>query len=291
MNDDLPSIEPAASWEQVIDQLTGRAVMVVGGPGSGKTYLAQHLAKRLAGGGRITAMISADMGQPLVGVPTCLGLALGEPWNPPAALWFVGDVSPRGNLLPAVVGTSRLVQRARQQGAQSVVIDTTGLVTGPIANVLKYHKALAAGVDCAIAIQQDEELEQMLVLLGGIVPTVYRCRPSPEANDRHPLERKAYREERYREHFRRARLVALDPACLVGCDWAPICPQGPSGPARGTLVGLLDREGFCLGLGLVEEMDSGRLIVFTPQSNVEAVARVQIGRMRLNRRAGFSEAR
>ncbi len=53
----------------------------------------------------------------------------------------------------------------------------------------------------------------------------------------------------------------------------------------GLLVGLLDKEENCLGLGLVEYFDFVRhcLALFTPVADVERVARVVMGRVRLNR--------
>jgi hypothetical protein len=59
----------------------------------------------------------------VLGVPTCAALALEPPWKAPGAMWFVGDVSPRGHLLQMVVGTARLAARARDAGAATVVSD------------------------------------------------------------------------------------------------------------------------------------------------------------------------
>jgi polynucleotide 5'-kinase involved in rRNA processing len=224
-------------------------------------------------------------------VPTCLGLALTEPRNRPAALWFIGDTSPRGNLLPTVVGTARLVQRAQAEGVQTVLIDTTGLVDGALGRVLKYHKALAAGVDQVVAIQRVSELEAILTLLDGVGPTIHRVGPSPRARDRGPDERKAYREARYQEHLHDGRVLRLDPRCLVAPDWKPGPCPGRQQPAIGTLVGLLDREGFCLGLGTIEQIQSDRLLVYTTWKDPETVALIQVGTVRLNRREGWSEIR
>jgi len=290
VSDDLASHAPETACGRLVDQVRGRTVMVVGGSDTGKTRLSQYLVGRLAVAAGPVGLVSADMGQPSVGVPTCLGLALGPPWDRPAALWFVGDLSPRGNLLPAVVGTARLVQRARAEGAQSVVIDTTGLVGGAQGRILKYHKALLAGVDRTVAIQQGRELEEMLGLL-GICPAIHRFRPAAQARDRSPLERKAYRQARYQVHFQGGEVFEFDPCRLVGADWTAGPSCGPAQPAPGTVVGLLDRGGFCFGLGMIEEPRPDRLLVYSAWKDRAAVTRLHVGKVRLDRQAAYAEIR
>ena len=291
MSDDPASLAPQTACGRLVDQVRGRTVIVVGGSDTGKTRLSQYLVERLAAAAGPVGLVSADVGQPSVGVPTCLGLALSPPWDRPAALWFVGDLSPRGNLLPTVVGTARLVQRARAEGAQSVVIDTTGLVGGAQGRILKYHKALLAGVDRTVAIQQGRELEEMLRLLSGICPAIHRFRPAAQARDRSPLERKAYRQARYQVHFQGGELSEHDPGRLVRPDWTACASRGPAQPALGTVVGLLDLGGFCLGLGTVEELRPDRLLVYSAWKDPAAVTRLQLGKVRLNCQAAYSEIR
>jgi polynucleotide 5'-kinase involved in rRNA processing len=263
--------------------------MLVGGSDTGKTRLSLYLVEQLAAAAGTVGLVSADMGQPSLGVPTCLGLALSEPWHRAAALWFVGDVSPRGNLLPTVAGTARLVRLARAKGAQSVVVDTTGLVGGVQGRVLKYHKAVLAGVDRTLALQRSSELEEMLSVLGGVCPAIYRLRPAAQARDRSPLERKLLRQTRYREHFLCGDVFEFDPGRLVGLDWTAGPSYGRGEPAPGTVVGLLDPSGFCLGLGIIEELFPRRLRVYSAWKDAESVMRVQVGRVRLDRHADFSE--
>ena len=289
MSGDPTSMAPETACRRLLGQLQGRTIMLVGGSDTGKTRLSLYLVEQLAAAGGTVGLVSADMGQPSMGVPTCLGLALGEPWDRAAALWFVGDASPRGNLLPTVAGTARLVRLARAQGAQSVVIDTTGLVGGPQGRVLKYHKALLAGVDRTLALQRSSELEEMLGVLGGICPVIYRLRPANQARDRSPLERKSLREARYQGHFQGGEVCEYDPGRLVGPDWTAGPSYGRGELARGTVVGLLDPRGFCLGLGIIEELLPRRLRVYSACGDPQSVTRLQVGRVRLDRHAAFSE--
>jgi hypothetical protein len=57
----------------------------------------------------------------------------------------------------------------------------------------------------------------------------------------------------------------------------------------GTVVGLLDRDGFGLALGLFEEAHADWVAVDTGWKEPEAIVRVQLGKIRVNRHAGFGE--
>jgi len=275
----------------VVSELAGRTVMVVGGPGSGKTAWVREAARQLAEGAGAVAVVSADMGQQSVGVPTCLGLSLHAPHDRPSAMWFIGDTSPGGNLLPATVGTARLVSRARAEGAETVLIDTTGLVDTGAALVFKYHKALAAGVDCLVALQQNGKLEAVLGLLSNVCPMIHRTTALAEAKDRPTAERNAYRQERYRSYFHEAGVLELEPSRLVGSNWMPNAMRHHEYPLPGAVVGLLDGQGFCLGIGLVEKLLPNRLVVHTPWPDAAAVVSLKLGKLRLDRQADYAEVR
>jgi polynucleotide 5'-kinase involved in rRNA processing len=284
-------ITPGPDWQPLLDRLEGAVVMVIGCVGAGKSTLARWLATTLAARGP-TALLDTDMGQAAIAPPTCLGLALTPPWTTPAAAWFIGDTSPTGNLLPAVVGAAKLAAHARCLGARTVILDTTGLVEGPVARLLKLHKALATGVTHVVAVQREGELEPMLALLEGPAGQLHRVAAAPEARDRTPAERRHYREARLRAHLDRARLVQLDAAPLVRPDWTLSAPGAATNLAPippGTLVGLLDRAGFCLALGVIVQHDDHHLDVYTPVADPSSIARIQPGRFRLG--AGCEELR
>jgi polynucleotide 5'-kinase involved in rRNA processing len=289
MSEDAPPLTPEATWNQILQQAKGRTVMVIGAAGTGKTRLAGRLVEDLGDEEGPIGFVAADMGQPAIGVPTCLALSMSGLQDPPAALWFIGDVSAQGNLLPMVVGTARLADRARSEGARTVIIDTTGLAQGPVARALKYHKALAARVDCLLALERKRELEETVALLGAICPVVHRLPPEPEAVDRSRAQRKSYREARYREHFQDGKIRCLDRVLVFNPEWAPTPPPSEDRPMSGTVAGLLSQEGFCLALGLVKEAEASRALVYTACDNLDTVAAVQLGTLRLDREAEFAE--
>ncbi len=269
--------------------LAGQTVMLVGRPGSGKTTLARELATRLADAGT-AALVSADMGQPALGVSMCMAVSLAPPWDRAAASWFIGDVTPLGNLAPVLVGVVRLIDFARRQGARSIVLDTTGMVEGPVARVLKYHKLQATQAARVIALADATELDDLLKLLAAGGAVIERRPLAPQATNRSLVQRQADRQERYRVHFAGARLEDFDWSQVLSGEWLVGRPAG-SLPLRGRVVGLLDRNGFCCGLGLIEAADAQQLRVFTACANRENVHWLQIGRLRLDRHADFAELR
>lgn len=267
------------AWKRLLARIERGTILLLGAPGTGKSSLARYLVGQLDRPLERVALVDADVGQSTVGVPTCLGLALTAPWQAPAALWFVGDVSPRGHLLPAVVGTARLAEQGRRAGAQAVVIDPTGFVEGGAARVLKLHKALAAGVDQVIALQRHGELEPILSLLEVPGRTIHRLHPVPQAESPSPEQRRHWREARFEAHFQGARVRMFGASKLIDRDLAT--GRSERVPA-GTLVGLLGEDGACLALGVVHETGRDRVAVLTPWEELAAVHHLCLGALRLD---------
>jgi polynucleotide 5'-hydroxyl-kinase GRC3/NOL9 len=269
------TIVPGPGWDRVLDRLAGDTVMVVGAVDRGKSHLTRWLAEHAAPAR--AALVSADVGQPSLGVPACAAMALRRPWRAPDALWFVGDVTPARHLLPTVIGTARLAARARVAGAGLVVIDTGGLVDGPLGRLLKYHKAIAAGVTDVVALEERDELTALLALLGGIA-RVHRLAPVPAARARGRDERRRYRERAFRAHLRGAVVVRFDARRVIGPGWSP----GLDGtPLPGTLVGLLDREAFCLRLGIVRAARGRSVEILVRPPPRRTVAWLRLGTLRV----------
>src|SRR5712691_11441291 len=124
-------------------------VVLIGGVDTGKTTMSAMMIRAALGAGRRSAYLDADLGQKSVGPPTTVGMKLigsEDDLEPDRlaradACYFVGATSPQGNLLPVVTGVARLLTLARDSlGAEFVVVDTSGLVSGIYGQLLKYHK-------------------------------------------------------------------------------------------------------------------------------------------------------
>ncbi len=276
------SVAAGPAVHRVLARLERGTVLVLGGPGTGKTSLAGYLTAQLGRGLARVAQIDADPAQGAIGLGACLGLALTAPWRAPAALWFTGRTSALDRSLATVVGATRLAARARSEGAELVVIDPPGTVATAAGRDLLYHLAEAAGVDQVVALERGDELEALLDALGGRAE-VYRLAPLAGARPVPDEERRASLEARLRAHLAGGERRRFGRARIVTAGWAQ-----PQEVVPGTVVGMLDRAGFCLGLGVIEELGRASVEVLAPRLERARIAHLQLGDLRCERPEGRS---
>jgi polynucleotide 5'-hydroxyl-kinase GRC3/NOL9 len=185
-----------------------RKTMVIGASDTGKTTLIVALANELVRRERNCSVIDADMGQSDIGPPTAIGLGvvsrqieeLGEAEL--KGMYFVGAISPRGFLLPAVVGTGKMVRKAEALCYDHILINTSGLVRGPLGRALKGAKLDLVCPDLVIFLQVQAECEPLI----RRVSRLSRCRsivlaPSEQVTTKSPVERKGNRAQSLRSYF------------------------------------------------------------------------------------------
>jgi polynucleotide 5'-hydroxyl-kinase GRC3/NOL9 len=192
-------------------------LLVLGASDSGKSTLTAVLASAAVEAGRATAVVDSDVGQSSFGPPACVSLArvtaplasLSE--LAPAALDFVGATSPVGHLLGFLTSVEAMVKAARAGGAETVVVDTTGLIAGPIARGLKGQKIRRLDPDVVVALQAEEEVEHLLApYQARSRPRVLRLRPSRLARSRSREQRAEHRRRAFAAYFAEGRVAGLD---------------------------------------------------------------------------------
>jgi polynucleotide 5'-hydroxyl-kinase GRC3/NOL9 len=257
--------------EALVDQAvrTKRTVMLVGGIDTGKSTLARRLLEAAVAAGRPSALLDSDVGQKSVGPPATVTLKhvrsaddlAAEVFEAADALSFVGSTSPQGHLLPVVTGVAELHRKARDEGADLVVVDTSGLVAGIYGQILKYHKVELLQPDLVVGLQRGEELLPLLGVIQrffstevvplGLVPDVVPTSVERRAENR---ERSMARYFRGELHRFRVKPTVFMPALPPLFDLAVL---------DRILVGLSDGAGATTGLGYLEhvsEEDVLRLI-------------------------------
>src|SRR5690606_601327 len=142
--------------------------MLLGALDTGKTTLARRVARAATSAGRGVGMVDADGDNSTIGPPTCVGMRLlTDPEQvdaiaPAHALHF-GGPSSRSRLVPQqVIATASMVERAREAGADLVVIDTTATVSGVAGETLKYHKMELCRPERVVALQRGSEMEPII---------------------------------------------------------------------------------------------------------------------------------
>jgi len=259
---------------------------VLGRTDVGKSTLLQNLVRLISARRKPVAVIDADLGQSTYGLPTTLNLVRFSPEvEPPApacmASIFIGATSPVGHLLPTLVGCRRLLDLARQLSIRSILIDTTGLVEGPLAVEFKLHKIDLLHPTHLLALARASELDPILNACTRRADLhTHRLPVAPAARERSVEERRANRQEKYQSYFtdlvrHRFRLDR------VGI-WGRF-PQRSGRDLTGLLIGLNDERGFCLGVGLLQDQTANAVEVLTPLTTVKGVKILRFGSVALDR--------
>ena len=254
--------------EELVQRAVSRrgVVVLVGGLDSGKTTLARRIAAAGVRAGLVVGVLDADVGQSTVGPPTTVGLRLcrSESDVEPAALAradhlaFVGATSPQGHVLPLVVGARLLLDRARAEGADLVLVDTTGMVSGVYGQVLKFHKISLLQPDLVVGLSRGEELLPVLgVIQRFSAAEVVSLAIDPQVVPTSVERRAQIREESMRGYFEeplqrwRVKPTVFMPALPALFDLESL---------DHLVVGLSDGKGACLGVGYLEYLAEERAL-------------------------------
>jgi polynucleotide 5'-hydroxyl-kinase GRC3/NOL9 len=200
-------------WQEVVDEIEdqGGPVLVIGGPGSGKTTFCLYLAGRFCRANRKIAWIDADPGQPFIGPPAVISFTPFVDINDllrrknPLVMSFIGNTSPVGRLLEMVSGLQKMYSFAASFAPDLILINTCGLVDGGAARELKFHEIDMLSPRYIIALQTRNEVEHLLTPhfhRSGLL--IHRLPVSPDAKVSTREARQAAREQRFKEYFRGA---------------------------------------------------------------------------------------
>jgi polynucleotide 5'-hydroxyl-kinase GRC3/NOL9 len=250
---------------------TKHTVLLVGGLDTGKSTLSRWLLEAALAAGRPSAFIDADVGQKTVGPPATVTL---KHLRSPAdlepetlaredALWFVGSTSPEGHLLQVVTAVASLFRLAKEAGADFVVVDSSGLVSGIYGQILKYHKVEMLRPDLVVGIQRGEELLPLLGVIQRFFATeVVPLGVHPDVRPTSVEERAANRERSMARYYSgelhrfRVKPTVFMPALPPLFDIAQL---------DHLLVGLSDGAGGYLGIGYLEHLaDEGVMRLISP---------------------------
>lgn len=195
--------------------LSGKIVLILGAIDTGKTTLVTFLSNYSRKGKGKIAIVDADIGQSNIGPPTAIGLGWATKKISHLSeisldkMYFVGAISPERNLLPTVVGTKIMVEKALAQGAKLIIIDTTGLVSGEIGRILKRYKIELIHPDYLIAIQRKEELEPILQPFRNGNISIHRLPLPAGVRSKSINERRETRDKKIQSFFQQSHLHKL----------------------------------------------------------------------------------
>jgi polynucleotide 5'-kinase involved in rRNA processing len=181
-----------------------------------------------------------------------------------------------------VVGAGRLAQRAFEEGAQVVVVDTTGLVDRSQGGVALKHALVDQLRPAALfAFERSGELEPILAPLRRLPrPRVIEMPVAGVVRRRDVGARRAHRAEAFRRYFAGAGIIRLALRRRAVFDGQAFAPR--------RLLALQDAAGFALALGVTVEHDEGpdELSVRTPMTGTDAIASVRLGAIGIDLNSG-----
>ncbi len=252
-------IKPSEEWIEIgeaFERKRGR-LFVIGASDSGKTTFLLFMLNFLIKKGKRVGMLDLDIGQSSIGPPTTVGFGIANKEVEtlteikPEKLYFVGSVSPKGHLLQILIGAEKLIREVEKHRVDHLLVDTTGLVDGPVAGILKEAKIEIINPDFIILFEEKGERENLVKPFIFSEKRIIRVKPSPYVSQRDREERIKYREERFKEYFKDRKILKIifSEKNLLGID------LNYEIPPPGTLISLLDRDRFCISLGIVKNFD------------------------------------
>jgi len=168
-------------WAELADQLASSSwerLLVLGGTDVDKSSFLRFLARALVAREQTVALLDTDLGQKMVGPPTCVVLVH---WTAAGGfrverIRFVGETSPAANMVGVVAASARLAATAC---VDRLLVNTGGLIAGP-GVALKRWKLEALNPSRIVALARADELAPIVAPLLGA--TVHHLRPSPAAS-------------------------------------------------------------------------------------------------------------
>ena len=233
---------------------SSKSIMLMGGPDTGKTTLAAEVADLLSKEGR-TGLLDLDMGQAHIGPPSTIAWGIIEGgfkgWEKLKAegLYFTGALSPPGSMLPSLTGAMLLMESAQARCAK-LIIDTTGLVAGPIGRLYKQYKIDLLRPDVVLAVQNSDELEHIISPYALLErPVIIRLKPSSLTRIKGIPVRAGFRTERFRAYFLDSSVFEVD---MNRCGVRYTRDDGGE-DLEGRLLSFRNHAGSDICLGIIEK--------------------------------------
>lgn len=275
-------IIPGPEWQALLDVIVGSrgAVMIVGATDSGKSTLARYLVSQILKKDISVSLVDTDVGQTSLGLPGTISVKVFSSVKDledflPDKMFFTGTVNPalRISLITSLAG--KAVETSRRM-SEIVLIDTSGLVSGRLGEVLKTGKVRAIRPEHIVAIQKKDEIEHVLKMVDDV--RVFRVASSAMVKSRDVARRTRYRQEKYEEYFGDAGaeefLVRAKDTEFYYDD--RIFGQKSTVFPKGNVIGL-NRGEETLALGLLTETTGDSITFSSPLGSLEGINRIVFG--------------
>lgn len=270
-------IKVEEEWIEAKDEFikSGKKLIVIGCSDSGKSTFILYLANEIYKTGKKVGILDLDIGQSNIGPPGTIGFGIVKKninnllEMEYEKLYFIGDVSPKGNLLQMIVGGFKLLNEMEKYNLDYILIDSTGLVDGLIGEVLKQNKIEILNPDFIILFEKNDERENLIKPFIFDNKKIIRLKPSLNSIERTRLERIEYRNNRFREYFFNSKEfeIHFKEENILSSNFKKFIPL------RNSIVGFLDKDRFLICLGVLKkiDLDKNTIIVNLPESDFKMI--------------------
>lgn len=278
-----------SEWDELKEKFLkkGKKLIVIGGSDSGKSTFILYLTNSILSIGKRVGVLDLDIGQSNIGPPGTIGYGIPDREIEnldsilPKKMVFIGAISPKGNLLQIIVGARKLLDSMENENLDYILIDTTGLVDGVIAEILKHNKIEALNPDFIVLFQKEDERENLVkpFLFDG--KEIVRLKINEIVRERTRIERIEYRNKKFNEYFKNSKRVEIffKEHNILGHNIERIDPP------HNSIVGLLDKERFLLYLGVLEKFNREKrsIILESPIGEEKGIKFIKFSNLIYNR--------
>jgi len=276
-----------SSWmeiAQTVLEVPKSRIVVIGNVDSGKSAFCTMLANLAVNSGIGIAVLDADLGQSDIGPPSTIGLGRASTHVltlsevPPDLLYFVGYISPAPVTDKVLYGIGQLLNHTK--GPDSVVMNTDGWVVDDEAIVYKKRLIDSVKPDFVVGIGEANQVNPILELTKC---TSFQISSPNRILKRSKEQRREIREFGYRKYLANAKVTRVDVvrSQISYSDGRAIKPEDINPSLVNSLVGVLDENGWLIGIGVISQVDlQGGLKVFSPVPH--RFFKIEVGAVKLN---------
>jgi len=285
---EVPGSTISRSWietAQTILEVPKSRIVVIGNVDSGKSTFCTILANLAVNTGMGIAILDADLGQSDIGPPGTIGLGrvgdyvltLSE--VPPDLLYFVGYISPAPVTDKTLHGIGQLLNNAKS--VDRMVMNTDGWIVDDEAIIYKKRLIDSVEPDFVVGIGEANQVNPILELTKC---TSFQISSPRTLLRRSKEQRRELREFGYRKYLSKGKVTRVDVVRtqISYSDGRSIKSEDVNPSLVNSLVGVLDENGWLLGIGVISQVDlEARILkVFSPVP--QRFSRIEIGAVKLN---------
>jgi len=284
----VPQSTVPSAWSEAADIVKRQrgVCVIIGEVDSGKSSLCTFLANKCLEETGKVGVVDADVGQADIGPPTTISSSvvqapiIGLHKASAEISFFIGDTSP--SFVPGKVVTlaSRL-KKSITRSADIVLVNTDGWLTEFNALLQKQLLLEEIQPDLVVALSRSDEIIEPF--LDSVKFTSVKLPSSSFARIRSKEERKKAREAGYKRFLQSSRKVGISQETrmrLFDQSEQTVFPDNQR--FRGRIAGLLSQNEELLGLGRINQVATGKVVVETKADETPAI--LEIGNVALSSR-------